>query len=352
MTIGRLPGGKVIATSLHLLVVPSVRPVPVLFPERLLGAVETVGVDAPGRALGHRGYEVPRCPGELALLVLMALLVLACLRPDRPRRAARLPTAEPPGARRSAPKPAWVRREVIRLKSLLPDEGCRKIADRFNRLHDGRGQRVGKSYVADVIRDHQREILELRRRRKKPPRRIPRNLIWAMDLTFLPTPGGPSPVVGLIDHGSRACLALVPTRTRSAIGLLRIVFDAVERFGTPKILRTDNEPAFRSWLWRFALTLLGIRAQRTRPFAPWENGRIERFFGTLKRTWRSATDRGYQLDDLGLEMARFRAWYNFLRPHQHLEGRTPADSWEGTTVRVGGGRKLYQEWGGALRGFG
>ena len=32
--IGLLPGGNVIATSLHLFVVPSARPVPVLLPER------------------------------------------------------------------------------------------------------------------------------------------------------------------------------------------------------------------------------------------------------------------------------------------------------------------------------
>jgi putative transposase len=289
---------------------------------------------------------------QLLALVALAVLLAAWLGQRTPAAGRRRPTGESFAPRRSAPKPGWVRREVIRLKSLLPGEGCRKIADRFNRLHDGKGQRVGKSFVADVIRENQLEILDLRRRRKRPPRRIPRNLIWAMDLTFLPTSGGPAPVAGLIDHGSRACLALLPVRTRTAIGLLRIVFDAVERFGTPKILRTDNEPAFRSWLWRFALALLGIRAQRTRAYSPWENGRIERFFGTLKRSLRTAADRGYPLEDLGIEMARFRAWYNFLRPHHHLDGRTPADAWEGRTVRVGGGRKLYQEWGGALRGFG
>jgi putative transposase len=118
------------------------------------------------------------------------------------------------------------------------------------------------------------------------------------------------------------------------------------------ILRTDNEPPFRSWFWRVSLALIGIRAHRTRPFSPWENGRIERFFGTLKRSLRAAADHGYDFGDLGVEMTRFRAWYNFLRPHQHLDGRTPADAWEGRTVRVGGGSKLYQDWGGALRGFG
>ena len=41
------------------------------------------------------------------------------------------------------PKPEWVVQEVLRLKALLPDAGCRTIATTFNRIyienirHDG-----------------------------------------------------------------------------------------------------------------------------------------------------------------------------------------------------------------------
>lgn len=31
------------------------------------------------------------------------------------------------------PKPAWVRKEIIRLKALMPEAGCRRIAYAFNR---------------------------------------------------------------------------------------------------------------------------------------------------------------------------------------------------------------------------
>ena len=61
-------------------------------------------------------------------------------------------------------KPPWVKQEVIRLKALMPHFGCRKVAASFNRLYQSsRKMRVSKSYVANVIRDHQYEIQVLPR---------------------------------------------------------------------------------------------------------------------------------------------------------------------------------------------
>jgi putative transposase len=76
-----------------------------------------------------------------------------------------------------------------------------------------------------------------------------------------------------------------------------------------------------------ALALLGIRLQTTDLHCPWQNGRIERFFGTFK----SQLDRIRIVDanDLRVKLIEFRAWYNHVRPHQHLDGHTPAEAWGG-----------------------
>jgi hypothetical protein len=51
------------------------------------------------------------------------------------------------------PKPEWVRREIIRLKALMPNAGCRMITHCFNRrFAKRRCMTVGKTYVADTIR--------------------------------------------------------------------------------------------------------------------------------------------------------------------------------------------------------
>ena len=65
------------------------------------------------------------------LLWLIWVWLFGASRPGRPRYR----RVEETRAlfRRHARKPAWVRREVIRLKALIPDAGCRCIAAVFNR---------------------------------------------------------------------------------------------------------------------------------------------------------------------------------------------------------------------------
>ncbi len=54
------------------------------------------------------------------------------------------------------PKPQWVKREIIRLKALMPRAGCWMIAHTFNRRWKARRHMtVSKTYVADTCRKHQ-----------------------------------------------------------------------------------------------------------------------------------------------------------------------------------------------------
>jgi transposase InsO family protein len=83
--------------------------------------------------------------------------------------------------------------------------------------------------------------------------------------------------------------------------------------------------------------------------APWQNGRIERFFATFKGRILPWLDQAGVPDDLAPDLALFRAWYNQARPHQHLDGLTPAMAWAG---RLPAGRPRYvSEWNGLLTGF-
>ncbi|MGQ0709931.1 MAG: IS3 family transposase [Rhodoferax sp.] len=63
------------------------------------------------------------------------------------------------------------------------------------------------------------------------------------------------------------------------------------------------------------LKLAGIGHQRTPVCAPWCNGRMERLFGTLK--------------PLQAALEEFTLFYNHARPHQNLDGLTPAQVWNG-----------------------
>lgn len=228
-------------------------------------------------------------------------------------------------------KPDWVVDAILDLKARLPDHGCRKIAAVFNRLYAERGVTVGKTFVADTLGQHSYALLHKQKTLKnKPPRHVPRQRYWGVDLTYFTDVDGHShTVLGVCEHYSRLSLALRRIPNKASITLLRTLLDIVEVFGAPQVVRTDNEAMFTSRLFRIGLRLMGIRHQTIALHSPWQNGRIERLFGTCKAAFKKiAITNAVQLD---LHLAEFRFWYNQLRPHQHLHGRTPWEVWHAHT---------------------
>ncbi len=211
---------------------------------------------------------------------------------------------------------------------------------------------VGKTYVAGVVRASQLEIVRKRKWLKhRRPRPIPQNHTWGLDLTHLANGSeNGKRALGVLDHGTRACLMLAAVRERTALALLRALLHLVERYGRPKCLRTDNEPVFTSKTFRLGLFLLGIRHQRTAPYAPWQNGRVERFFLTFKQAIRAVRESAPQFVPDDTDLHTFTAWYNHLRPHQHLDGLTPAMAWRVVRKPVPRPR-LYSTWHGVLVGY-
>lgn len=255
---------------------------------------------------------------------------------------------------RRQPKPEWVIQEIIRLKALMPESGCRKIADVFNRRYaEDRQMTVSKTFVNEAIKRHSYEIQVLRKEMKnRKPKDAPKNLVWGVDLTGKTDAAGKlQNIIGILEHKSRMTLDLTVLSEKSSITILRTLLDAVEHFGRPKFLRTDNEAVFTSELFRLGLWLLGIRHQRIDKACPWQNGRIERFFGTLKEK----LDQMQVESPLALQNAllQFRFWYNHVRPHQNLDGKTPAEVWLGVDIFKRGYKHecWFEEWDGLLSGF-
>ncbi|TKB95628.1 MAG: transposase family protein [Nitrospira sp.] len=249
-------------------------------------------------------------------------------RPRTPRAAGVIP-------RRifAPPKPKWVRQEIIRLKALMPQAGCRTVAHHFNRRWQYRRQMtVSKTYVADTLWRNQYLVSEARRKLKhRVPRPMRRNQVWGCDLLVkTDRQGQPHLALAILDHASRACLRLQRLSDKSSWTLLQELLQAVKRYGRPTFVRTDNEAVLVSRVFRLGLWLLGIRPQRIEPGCPWQNGRVERFIGTVKRELRhEALTGGHEFDR---RLTAVRTWYNHERPHDHLQGRTPAEVWAGIDV--------------------
>jgi putative transposase len=250
-------------------------------------------------------------------------------------------------------KPAWVTEEVIRIhrETRL---SSRKTADTFNRLHDAAGgMRVGKSFVAKTLLVYRYQAGQLSERFKHhvpPP--LPCNQVWGVDMTGKGDKQGTMcTIFGVIDYGSRMALTLHTLRDRAAITLLRALLDAMDKHGKPATIKTDNEACFTSRWFRFGLRWLGIRHQRSKAGCPWQNGRIERLFGTLKEK----LDQLVVDDRSGLQLAlnEFRVWYNQVRPHQHLDGWTPWEAWCGVNPyrRAPKAITFFSAWEGLLTGY-
>jgi transposase InsO family protein len=163
--------------------------------------------------------------------------------------------------------------------------------------------------------------------------------------------GLPHIVLGVVDHGSRLDIALRRVRRFNVWTLLGTLFMAFGEHGVPLALKLDNHPVHQAVWFKRIMRLAGVRLSFTELASPWQNGRIERMFGTLKKALR-----GYAIADarhLDLSLAPFQFWHNAVRPHQHLGGRTPLRVWQGIDpYRRPPKRALWFEgWNGRLRGW-
>jgi transposase InsO family protein len=115
-------------------------------------------------------------------------------------------------------------------------------------------------------------------------------------------------VLGIVNHGSRLSIALRPLKRFNAWSLLGCLFLAFGEFGKPNAIKTDNHPVFHAkWIKR-VLRWCGVAQRFSAPGKPWQNGRIERFFGTLKASPRDDVIRDGQ--HLWPALSGFRIWYN------------------------------------------
>ena len=252
---------------------------------------------------------------------------------------------------RTHKKPDWAVVEIIRLKALMPHTGCRTLADLFNRRFVTLRVSVGKTWVSYTLQQHHHAVLLKRKELKnKAPYQVTPFRYWGMDLTGVTDQQGMThTVLGICEHHSRKALCLSGLRDKASVTLVRAICSAIELYGKPRIIRTDNEAVFTSRTFRWALRFLGIKHQCTELGCPWQNGRIERLFGTLKKHIRQILIA--HGDELTQRLAEFQFWYNAIRPHQNLKGHTPHEIWHGSAIPHSKNWTYVEFWNGVLQGF-
>ncbi len=193
------------------------------------------------------------------------------------------------------------------------------------------------STIGEILKRH--DLLKVRKHRRKPQgifsgtgvQTEKPNQVFTADFKgeFRTQDGNYCYPLTIQDHYSRyslCCQALKSTRG----GPVRDRFERVFLdYGLPEAILTDNGVPFagnglrrlsRLSVWWIRL---GIRPLLIQPGHPEQNGRHERYHRTLKQETAfppAADERNQQRVFEG-----FRQTYNHERPHQHLQGKTPAE---------------------------
>lgn len=157
-----------------------------------------------------------------------------------------------------------------------------------------------------------------------------KNRSWHMDLTEIRVLFFRFFVAAILDGFSRKLLAVKVyawhPETKAIVDLLR---QSVDSFGAPRFLVTDHGPIFRK---RFKKALNGTPTTlvKGKVYSPEFNGKAERWFRTLK-LWQRISLLFCSVGRVQQRLDAHRDWYNQVRCHQALAGRTPEEAWNGSS---------------------
>jgi transposase InsO family protein len=159
------------------------------------------------------------------------------------------------------------------------------------------------------------------------------NETWQTDITHWQLAGGVhAEILNFIDDHSRLFLVSDAYPTTKAHDVVDSFHKAISLHGLPASLLSDNGAVFTASarhgkvLLQSELERLGIASKNSRPYHPQTCGKIERLHQTLKR-YLAKQPTANSLPELQDQLDRFVHYYNDIRPHRALDGRTPLQAY-------------------------
>lgn len=148
------------------------------------------------------------------------------------------------------------------------------------------------------------------------------NQVWSIDITYIKMNHGHMYLTAIIDWYSRKIVGWKLSDTLDTTPVLEAVKEAVERFGTPGILNSDQGSQFTSAEYKNLLKQLRIRQSMDGKSRWADNIMIERWFRTLK-TELIYINEFYSPKYLRASIREYILSYNQHRPHEALEYQSP-----------------------------
>ena len=223
-------------------------------------------------------------------------------------------------------------REIDRLHLDFPFAGARMLRDilRF------KGYAVGRRHVSTLMRVMGIQALYCKKSTSRRNLAHPifpyllrhltieqPNHVWCADITYIPMRQGFIYLFAVLDWATRRVLAWRLSNTLTTDFCIDAVREAIEAHGRPQIFNTDQGSQFTDHDFvalirdehRIALSMDGKGAWRDNVF-------VERFWKSLK--YEEVYLHAYEsVSDAKSGIGKYIAFYNGMRPHSSLDGRTP-----------------------------
>jgi putative transposase len=228
--------------------------------------------------------------------------------------------------------------DALHLK--LPFYGSRRLLDELL----GLGFAIGRDHVRTLMRRMDMVALYPKKKLSEPHpghkiypyllrgKTITRaGEVWAADVTYLPMARGFAYLVCVMDWASRKVLSFRLSNTLDASFCIEALEEALERYGAPEIMNTDQGSQFTSEGFTSVLEANNVKISMDGRGRWLDNVFIERLWRSVK--YEEVYVKAYEnIPEARRELAAYFDLYNQRRKHQGLEGRTPDEVYWSTLL--------------------
>ena len=210
---------------------------------------------------------------------------------------------------------------VLTMQSYLQDQGYKPSAGKVRRMLRKMGimaiyptRNLSKVGQAEDIHPYLLRGLEITHS----------NQVWAIDITYIPMQKGFLYLTAVIDLYSRYVVGWDISNTLDARSSLRVLQQAIDDYGKPQIVNSDQGSQFTCKLWVEYLQSQDIRISMDGKGRAIDNVFIERLWRSVKYeyVYLSPAEDARQLFE---GLARYFQHYNHRRPHQGIGRTRPAE---------------------------
>ncbi len=215
----------------------------------------------------------------------------------------------------------------------MPYLGARRIVEQLRKEGYAAGRKLVRSYMREMgihavypkpnlsQRNFKESVVPYLLKNKAVS--LP-NQVWSIDITYIKMGRSHMYLTAIIDWFSRKIVGWGLSDTLETAPVLEAVGGAVNRFGIPAILNSDQGSQFTSIEYKALLKSLGIRQSMDGKSRWADNILIERWFRSLK-TELIYINEFQSPKELRKGIRHYVDEYNTLRPHEALDYAVPDD---------------------------